>query len=234
MTPTSLHDALFERLLERARDSDTPTSSAHKPGVLTALRATGWRVVADLRQAGSRRASTRDAELARAFRAGDADAFDELFARYHGKLIGYARRAGCSADAEDLAQEAFTALARAASLDDPAFNVPAYLFTVVRNNAIKLGIRRAREQALDDASTEVEDPSPNPLEQLIAVHSFEQVVVVIEDSCTPAEQSVLAAIHAGSTTAEIAVQLQTTVGNIRVIRHRALARLRAAFKEDSA
>jgi RNA polymerase sigma-70 factor (ECF subfamily) len=234
VTPTSLHDALFERLLERARDSDAPTSSAHKPGVLTALRATGWRVVADLRQAGSRRTSAGDAELARAFRAGDADAFDELFARYHGKLIGYARRAGCSAEAEDLAQEAFTALARTASFDDPAFNVPAYLFTVVRNNAIKLGIRRAREHVLNDASAEVEDPSPGPLEQLIATHSFEQVVVAIEDRCTPAEQSVLSAFHVGSTTAEIAVELQTTAGNVRVIRHRAIIKLRAALDEELA
>ena len=233
MNPPTLIDALFERLLERVRDSNTPPSSAHKPKLLEAMRATGWRPLADLRQVGRTRRSGSDLELARAFRAGDTEAFDELFARYQGKLIGYARRSGCPIEAEDLAQEAFTALVCTAPLDNPGFKVPAYLFTVVRNQAIKLGIRRAREQAPDQSSSELEDPSPNPLDQLIAEHSRERLVDLLEDRCTPAEQAVLALTHAGVSSDEIAMQLQTTAGNVRVIRTRGLKKLRAAFEEPA-
>lgn len=232
MTQPSLHDALLARMLEHARSVEAPASPSHKPGLLAAVRAAGWRPQAGLRHA-SPPSSRSDLELARAFRAGDADAFDELFSRYHGKLIAYARRSGCSTDAEDLAQLAFVALTRAPAFgDDPAFNVPAYLFTVVRNQAIKLGARRAREEfAAETSGPEPEDPEPSALEQLLARHEFERVVALLESHCTPAQQTVLTMTHAGETTEAIAAALETTVGNVRVIRHRALAKLRAAIDE---
>lgn len=233
MTQLSLHEALLARMLEHARTVEAPASPAHKPGLLAAVRAAGWRPQAGLRHA-SPPSSRSDHELAHAFRAGDADAFDELFSCYHGKLIAYARRSGCSADAEDLAQLAFVALTRAPAFgDDPAFNVRGYLFTVVRNQAIKLGVRRAREEsAADSSGPEPVDPEPSALEQLLARHERERVVALIESHCNPAQQTVLAMTHAGASTEAIAAELETTVGNVRVIRHRALTKLRAAIDEN--
>lgn len=232
MTQASLLDALFDRLLDRVRTSDAPASSEHKAALLGAVRASGWRPLADLRQDTRPRRPTSDVELAQAFQAGDAHAFDQLFARYHGKLIAYARKSGCPNDAEDLAQEAFTALVRTAPTHDPGFNVSAYLFTVVRYRAIKLGLRRAREPSSNDTSSELEDPAQDPLDQLIAQHGFERIVALLEDRCTPAEQTVLALTHQGQSTAEIAATLETTAGNVRVIHHRARTKLRAALDEN--
>lgn len=230
---STLHEALLARVLAHARTIEAPASPAHKPGVLAAVRAIGWTPQADLRHAGPP-TSRSDLELARVYRGGDADAFDELFTRYHGKLIAYARRSGCSTDAEDLAQQAFVALIRTPSLDtDPNFNVSAYLFTVVRNLAIKLGLRRSREETPGDESPEPQDSEPNVLEQLLARGDVDHAADLLETHCTPAQQTVLVMTLAGSSTEAIAAELETTPGNVRVIRHRGLAKLRAAIDENS-
>jgi RNA polymerase sigma-70 factor, ECF subfamily len=49
-------------------------------------------------------------QLARRFCAGDRDAFDELFDRYSGRVLGFATRlTGSRSDAEDLVQDTFLA-----------------------------------------------------------------------------------------------------------------------------
>ena len=55
-----------------------------------------------------------DPKLIAGFRAGDAAAFDTLYALYAGRVLAFARRlTGSQSDAEDLTQEAFVAAFRA-------------------------------------------------------------------------------------------------------------------------
>lgn len=65
------------------------------------------------------------------FQRGSREAFDELFARYREPLYGFFRRRLASKDrAEDLAQETFLAVIRAAVRYEPRAMVKTYLYGI--------------------------------------------------------------------------------------------------------
>jgi len=65
------------------------------------------------------------------FQRGSREAFEELFARYRGPLYGFfCRRLEARERAEDLAQEAFLALVRAASRYEPRAQFRTYLYGI--------------------------------------------------------------------------------------------------------
>lgn len=84
-----------------------------------------------------------DAAALERFRAGDADAYGELFARYRRVAVGYARRfTNSSPDAEDLAQDAFARVLQALRRGKgPTVSMRHYLLTAVRTIATD-GFRR--------------------------------------------------------------------------------------------
>ncbi|HEY6254002.1 MAG TPA: sigma factor, partial [Candidatus Angelobacter sp.] len=65
------------------------------------------------------------------FQRGSRDAFEELFARYRGPLHGFFRRRLETGErAEDLAQETFLVLVRAASRYEPRAQFRTYLYGI--------------------------------------------------------------------------------------------------------
>jgi len=74
---------------------------------------------------------TSDEALMLEFQAGSRAAFEELFARYHKALYGFfGRRLNNPERAEDLAQETFLAVIRAASRYEPRASVRTYLYGI--------------------------------------------------------------------------------------------------------
>src|ERR1051326_1658197 len=74
---------------------------------------------------------TSDEALMLEFQGGSRAAFEELFARYHKALYGFfVRRLNNSERAEDLAQETFLAVIRAASRYEPRALVRTYLYGI--------------------------------------------------------------------------------------------------------
>ena len=72
--------------------------------------------------------------LVDALRRGDASAFDAAYARYRGRVYGFLLRLSRRRDvAEDLFQETFLRLARAAPRLAEDTDLAAWLFTVARN-----------------------------------------------------------------------------------------------------
>ena len=78
-----------------------------------------------------------DSELLARFRAGERDAFAQLYARHHGRAIQQARSLSrSSTDAHDIVSDAFTQIL--AALDNsrgPTENFGAYLGVCIRNAA---------------------------------------------------------------------------------------------------
>jgi len=94
---------------------------------------------------------TSDEALMLEFQAGSRPAFDELFARYHEPLSGFFRRRLSNRErAEDLAQEPFLAVIRAASRYEPRALVRTYLYGI----ALKLVAAERRKQARDGQAAE--------------------------------------------------------------------------------
>jgi RNA polymerase sigma-70 factor (ECF subfamily) len=113
------------------------------------------------------------------FRDGEASAFDQLLDRHRRGLYAFLYRStGSAADADDLFQEVFLRVIRAAPRWQPQAKVSTWLYTIARNARIDLARRRAArpEAALaapDPDEREppwerVHDERPGPDKQLLA------------------------------------------------------------------
>jgi RNA polymerase sigma-70 factor (ECF subfamily) len=101
-----------------------------------------------------------DEALMLEFQGGSRAAFEELFARYHKPLYGFfARRLNNPERAEDLAQETFLAVIRAASRYEPRALVRTYLYGI----ALKLLAAERRKVLTRSASGQSAPDSSHPL-----------------------------------------------------------------------
>jgi RNA polymerase sigma-70 factor, ECF subfamily len=107
---------------------------------------------------------TSDEALMLEFQSGSRTAFDELFARYRDPLHGFFRRRLDSPErAEDLTQETFLAVIRAASRYEPRAPLRTYLFGI----AFKLLSAERRKQASNPASQIKDEPASDPESDLV-------------------------------------------------------------------
>jgi RNA polymerase sigma-70 factor (ECF subfamily) len=106
--------------------------------------------------------SASDEHLMLAFSKGSADSFNELFLRYKQPIYGFFRRRTADpAHAEELAQEAFLALLRAASRYEPRALFRTYLYAI----AFKLLRAHRRKSAFRASFFGHPKGTPDPAKQ---------------------------------------------------------------------
>ncbi|WP_127475067.1 sigma-70 family RNA polymerase sigma factor [Microbacterium sulfonylureivorans] len=99
-----------------------------------------------------------DSELVDAVRAGDSNAYAELWRRHYRAGVAAARAVTGTFDADDLVQESFTAIYQAIRKGKgPTSGFRPYLLASVRNTAAGWG--RAKRESADDQLDLVADPS---------------------------------------------------------------------------
>ena len=87
-----------------------------------------------------------DAELMALYQKGSRDAFEELFARHHRRVIHFCyRMTGDQARAEEAAQEVFLRIARAASTYQPTARFTTWMYTIARRTTLNF-LRDEKEQ----------------------------------------------------------------------------------------
>ena len=100
-----------------------------------------------------------ESELLARHLAGDDDAFAELVQRYRAPVFSYLVRSGVAPDdRDDLFQEIFIRIHRAAASYDPSRPLHPWLFTVVANT-VRNHLRRQRVRALVGSAEEVAEPA---------------------------------------------------------------------------
>ena len=170
-----------------------------------------------------------DAELLRAYCAGDPLAFGRLYDRYDGACFRFIRRllGGAHASAaEDLHQETWIAVSKNAARFDPArASFGAWLFTIARRKVFD-HFRRQKIAVLypgfEDAATRVADPGQTPLEHVQSREQALKIVVAVE--ALPLEQRGVFVMFAdgGLSLAEIAqatgAALETVKSRLRYAR----------------
>jgi RNA polymerase sigma factor (sigma-70 family) len=180
-----------------------------------------------------------DADLLRAFVAGDPHAFARLYDRHDRPCFQFIRRMLGTAHneaAEDLHQEVWIAISRSAAAFDPhKASFPAWLFTIARHKVLD-HFRRQKVVPLalaqDDAAELVPDPGPTPLEQVESRELAERLVAAVE--ALPLEQRGAFVMFAqvGLSLDEIAqatgVAVETAKSRLRYAR----ARLRQALAAE--
>ena len=78
-----------------------------------------------------------DAELMELYRRGSRDAFEEIYARHHRRVIHFCyRMTGDQARAEEAAQEVFLRFARAASTYQPTARFTTWMYTIARRTTL--------------------------------------------------------------------------------------------------
>lgn len=127
-----------------------------------------------------------DEALMEAFAAGDAAAFDRLYARHRAPLFRFIQRqCGQRAVAEELFQDVWTALidARARYLRQAKFTT--YLYTLARHRVIdhfrRQGVRSQVETQVDEETMECAPHSaPDPAQRLQSKRSVHRLVALVE------------------------------------------------------
>lgn len=115
-----------------------------------------------------------DEELMELYRRGSREAFEELFARHHRKVVQFCyRMTGDRARAEEAAQEVFLRIARASFTYRATAKFTTWMFTIARRTTLnylrdekeggeKVPIRSSGER--DDAQEAVQVPGPLALD----------------------------------------------------------------------
>lgn len=162
---------------------------------------------------------------------GDMQAFGEIVERWQARLINYFYRGiGNRTDAEDLAQETFVHLYRAAPRYEARNNFNAFLFTVARRRMIDHQRRKIRKP-LDFI-----DPTDWPLQQQAAPTDSSREIEqafhrALHDLPPKQRQAILLRQQQSLNYEEIAEALNISLSSVKTLIHRARTALRNALKE---
>lgn len=174
--------------------------------------------------------------------AGDVAAWDELLEIYGPLVYRLARGRGLQpADADDLVQEVFGAVARAIAkwLDDPKRGpFRAWLLRIARNSAINLLTRPKRRGAgfrsLDDEDVAAPSDSEHEEEAFDFEYRrevFRWAAAQVQDAVAPKTWRAFweTAVEQRAVPA-VAAELEMTEGSVYIARSRVLARLRECVR----
>ena len=185
---------------------------------------------------------------------GERAAFATLYRQTSAHLLGVVLRIHPDrAQAEDVLQEVYVNVWRAASSFDAAQSQPlTWLTSIARNRAID-SVRRARVQPLpaargaastDEGSDEhdayegLADPAAGPLELLTRASDARQLGACVEQLGAAQRQSIALAFFDGLSHAEVAIAMRQPLGTVKSWLRRSLATLRdcleSAARRDAA
>jgi len=183
--------------------------------------------------------SPADEELMLAYRAGEAAAFDSLYARHKGAVFRYFRRqTGNAAVAEELFQDVWLRLIAARVSYEPRAKFTTWLFTIAHNRLMDhfRGAARAALVSYDDADTAPDDMtsnSPRPEEAIERKQVALQLLAAIEALPAAQREAFLLQQEAELSLEEIAT---VTGANRETVKSRlryAMVKLRGQLRESS-
>jgi RNA polymerase sigma-70 factor (ECF subfamily) len=195
-----------------------------------------------LDEGGERYSSHDDIQILERLRAGDEAAFMNLVDRYAVAMQRIARAyVRDDATAEDVVQEAWVGVLRGLPTFEGRSSLRGWIFTIVVNRAKSRGVREARSvpfSALARDEAERDDPSvaadrfAGPGERWPR-HWRDEPAARIDaaiDALPPAQRTIVILRDiAGQPTQDVCNALQLTETNVRVLLHRARAKIRRAL-----
>ena len=176
------------------------------------------------------------ATVARA-RAGDREAWGELYRQFAGPLFRFCRRVlPTREDAEDAAMDVFVKLRSKLGQYDPERPFTAWLYKVAANHCWDLLRRRKTRQGLETEEAEtlpLEHPDPGQLDQMISQQSSQGVRQALERLSDRARLALVLRYYAEMSYEEIAEALGLRRAFVGVVLLRARHELRAALTQGA-
>jgi RNA polymerase sigma-70 factor, ECF subfamily len=202
-------------------------------------------------------AAAEEAELLARLRAGDEGAFESLVEAYHGTMMSVARNYVKTRDvAEEVVQEAWLGVLKGLDRFEGRSSLKTWVLRILVNTALTRGGREARSVPFsslapageDEPAVEPErfrppgeafaghwngypgDWSSLPAERLEARETIDVVKAAVEE--LPEAQRAVITMRdiAGCTAEEVCDTLDVSIGNQRVLLHRARSRVRSALE----
>lgn len=174
-----------------------------------------------------------------AFRAGDASAFDALFARWAAPLLRYLRRMVRDAGvAEELVQEVFLRVHRSRERYSPDAKFSTWLYRIATNVALN-EIRRPRNRSPHDSAdaegaAPLRDASAATDERVHARRVAERVERELAGLPDKQRAALCLAVVEGHSYAEVADMLDVTESAVKSLVHRARSSLVAKLPRGHA
>jgi len=173
-----------------------------------------------------------DLRLMLGFREGNVRDFEALMSRHQRSIINLAFRfIGDRAAAEDVAQEVFLQVFRSAAGYRPSASFTTWLYTIARNACYsELRRRRLRPGSLDAeaGSQPAASPPANPVESAELRAAVRRAVASLPEA---QRMAVILCRYDGLSYEQIAEAMNTSVGSVKSLLHRARLTLREALKD---
>ncbi len=169
-----------------------------------------------------------DERLMEAVRDGDLLAFEQLVARHQAGAWRLAHRfLGDAGDAEDMVQEAFLRLLGAAGRYRPSAAFRTYFYRILTR--LCLDHARKKRPSVMDSLPEAPDRAPTPIEQVLLREREQAVRRALDALPADDRMAVVLRYFMGSSAAEMAELLGTSVKGVERRLSRSRERLRAAL-----
>jgi RNA polymerase sigma factor (sigma-70 family) len=163
-------------------------------------------------------------------RAGNAEAWGELYRRYAPAIFRFCRRAmHTREDAEDATMDIFVKVREKLSQYDSSRPFSAWLYTVAANHCWDLLRRRKGRQDLETGEIEnmpLEHPDPGQLEQLIEKSTSQQVRRALDQLPSRARMALVLRYYADMSYDDVAATLGVRRAFVGVVLLRARHQLR--------
>jgi RNA polymerase sigma-70 factor, ECF subfamily len=171
-------------------------------------------------------------------RAGDTQAWGDLYREYAPAIFRFCRRAmPTREDAEDATMEIFMKLREKLTQYDPGRSFPAWLYKVAANHCWDMLRRRKARHDKDMEDVEelpLETPEPNQLEKLIEERSGDEVRKALNTLGTRARMALVMRYYSDMSYDEIADALGVRRPFVGVVLLRARHELRQALQGSGA
>lgn len=159
--------------------------------------------------------------------------FSEVYHEYYMKVFRYVRgKIVNHHEAEDLTQEIFTAYYRNFEQFDPKkASVGTWVYVIMKNR-LKNYYRDKKEQdSLDDDERFLELASEEVLEESVLLEEQKKLLLAAMEELSGRERQIIVNTYfEKKTSAQTAVLLGMTAGNVRVVQNRALIKIRRYFE----
>jgi len=178
-----------------------------------------------------------DDDLMRMHRDGDADAFDVLFDRYHAAVYGFARAMlNGTRGADDVLQDTFLAVARAADDYTPRSRFRAWLLRIARNNCLnRLRAEHRRREAMESTPLEFVRPEadqPRPPDRMESDEETTRIRRMVGELPERQREAVLLYAFEGMKYREIAEILEVPINTVKTLIHRGRAQLARGLEQQ--
>jgi RNA polymerase sigma-70 factor (ECF subfamily) len=169
----------------------------------------------------------KETELMLRVKAGERAAFEELFHLYQKPLSNYLfRLTGNRARAEDLIQDTFLRLWKAAPSYEPTAKVSTYVFRIAHNLFLN-EVARRREKALESMDAETRSDPASDLNRREVQSAVQRAVEELPEG---EREVLLLSEYNGFKYAEISEILGIPVGTVKSRMFSAVQRLKEALK----